>query len=224
MYPDAEDLRWESCLNTKKTLDDSPKLKSKDRVLTHKYGIQLLLDVLQFDSESSRLGKLIQGEGGGPVWVGRVLVALVVHRGRPAAPRSAGRHRRFRPLRLHLRRCVSEHRTVLARRRLDLREVKRRLEEPDVTATFAIVLVHVHRLALAEGAEGHHVFMRVEGDGVQRCGVAELRVDRHLVPWGGSTGVKQSENVQSALLFEHLHSHPCLCSKRTPSRLHCQRR
>lgn len=50
----------------------------------------------------------------------------------------------------------------MIKRSKGLKEVKRILEESDVTATFAIVLVHVHRLALAEGAEGHHVFVKVE--------------------------------------------------------------
>lgn len=54
-----------------------------------------------------------------------------------------------------------------------------------ITVTFAIVQVHVDGLAVAEGAEGHHVFMRVEGDAVESRGVAELRVDRHLVAWRG---------------------------------------
>lgn len=68
------------------------------------------------------------------------------------------------------------------------------MAELDIAVTFAIVQVHVDGLALAEGAEGHHVFMRVEGDAVESHGVAELSVDRHLVAWRGpNTSGKLSE-------------------------------
>lgn len=199
MYPDAEDLRWESWETFKYNsnsalLDDSPKLKGKEEASTHEHRIQLLPDVLHFNSESRRLGKLIQSRSGGRVWVGRVLIALVVHRGRPAGRRPAGRRCRFGVVHLQLRHCVSEHRTVLARRLWSSgQKIWEKLR--GVNVTFAIVLVHVHRLAQAEGAESHHVFVRVEGDTVERCGVAELRVDRHLVTWGGPNGREQSETL-----------------------------
>lgn len=50
--------------------------------------------------------------------------------------------------------------TLLIEGSKELTKVRRGLEGADVT--FAVVLVNVHRLAQAKGAEGHHVFVGVE--------------------------------------------------------------
>lgn len=102
-------MKYKNRFGWRALLGNSPKLKGEERVFTYEYRIQLLLDVLHFDSKSCRLGKLIQG-GGGRVWVWRVPKALVVHGNRPA-----GRRHRFRVVHLQLRHCVTEHRTASAR-------------------------------------------------------------------------------------------------------------
>lgn len=47
--------------------------------------------------------------------------------------------------------------------------------------TFAIVQVHMDRLALTEATESNHVFVRVERHAVEGSGVTKLRVDCNLV-------------------------------------------
>lgn len=108
-------MKYKNRFGWRALLGDSPKLKGEERVFTYEYRIQLLLDVLHFDSKSCRLGKLIQGGDGGRVWVWRVPKALVVHGSRPAGRRPAGRRHRFRIVHLQLRHCVTEHRTASAR-------------------------------------------------------------------------------------------------------------
>lgn len=83
--------------------------------------------------------------------------------------------------------CISSWDTVNRTRHglhsLPVQQIK--TNHPGVfSPTFAVVQIHMDGLALAEGAEGHHVLVRVEGHGVQGGAVAELGVDRHLVTWG----------------------------------------
>lgn len=61
--------------------------------------------------------------------------------------------------------------------------------------TFAVVQVHVDRLALTEGTERDHVFVRVEAHAVERSGVTKLRVDGNLVACGNTKAATLQDTV-----------------------------
>lgn len=94
--------------------------------------------------------------------------------------------------------------------------------------TFAIVQVHVDRLALTEGAESNHVFVRVEWNAVESSGVTKLRVDCNLVTWedktAGSCHYAEYCQTDWLLYYRKHNSHLCLYSRHMPSRPRYQRR
>lgn len=98
-------------------------------------------------------------------------------------------------------------------------------KKKDSSQTFAVVQVHVDWLALTEGTERDHVFVRVETHTVERSGVTKLRVDGDLVACGNRTAAALQNTAGTLLncLFKH-HADLCLCSRHTPSHPRCQRR
>lgn len=94
--------------------------------------------------------------------------------------------------------------------------------------TFAIKQVHMDRLALSEGTESDHVFVRVERHAMESSGVTKLRVDCNLVTWGDKKADRWShyaEYCQSCYYRKKKHdSHLCLYSRHMPSHPRYQRK
>lgn len=94
--------------------------------------------------------------------------------------------------------------------------------------TFAVVQVNMHRLALTEGTESHHVLVGVEWDAVKRGAVTKLGVHCHLITWED----KKKQLTAAAMMHDPLrraslfleHPHQFQCSTRKPFHPRCLKR